>query len=213
MKFNENLKYLRRKAKLSQEKLAEDLNVSRQAVTKWESGQALPDLVNLKNIAIFFGVTMDELLGDDKITNSTSLEKKLKDLPLYLFASIVTILIFISELGITDTTAMGIIIILFIPIEAWCLKNYLTGRKIIDLTDTKEGKKARLKFMLTESSIVSSTFGLAQIVIYLVRSYKGLEVYESITEIIVTTLISFVILFIVRALTLRDEVKGYNNKK
>ena len=213
MKFNENLKYLRRKAKLSQEKLAEDLNVSRQAVTKWESGQALPDLVNLKNIAIFFGVTMDELLGDDKITNSISLEKKLKDLPLYLFASIVTILIFISELGITDTTAMGIIIILFIPIEAWCLKNYLTGRKIIDLTDTKEGKKARLKFMLTESSIVSSTFGLAQIVIYLVRSYKGLEVYESITEIIVTTLISFVILFIVRALTLRDEVKEYNNKK
>lgn len=76
MKFNENLKYLRRKSKLSQEKLAEDLNVSRQAVTKWESGQALPDLVNLKNIAIFFGVTVDELLGDDKITNSTSLENK-----------------------------------------------------------------------------------------------------------------------------------------
>ena len=96
MKFNENLKYLRRKAKLSQEKLAEDLNVSRQAVTKWESGQALPDLLNLKNIAIFFGVTMDELLGDDKITNSTSFEKKIKDLPLYLFAIIVIILIFIS---------------------------------------------------------------------------------------------------------------------
>lgn len=132
---------------------------------------------------------------------------------MYLFASIVTILIFISELGITDTTAMGIIIILFIPIEAWCLKNYLTGRKIIDLTDTKEGKKARLKFMLTESFIVSSTFGLAQIVIYLVRSYKGLEVYESITEIIVTTIVSFIILIIVRALTLKDEVKEYNNKK
>ena len=36
MKFNENLKYLRKEAKLTQEQLAEKLNVSRQAVTKWE---------------------------------------------------------------------------------------------------------------------------------------------------------------------------------
>ena len=35
MKFNENLKYLRKEAKLTQEQLAEKLNVSRQAVTKW----------------------------------------------------------------------------------------------------------------------------------------------------------------------------------
>lgn len=130
-----------------------------------------------------------------------------------MFASIVTILIFISELGITDTTIMGIIIILFIPIEAWCLKNYLTGRKIIDLTDTKEGKKARLKFITLEASIVSSIFGLSEVVIYLVRTYKCLEVYMSITEIILTTLIAFVILFIVRVLTLKDEVKKYNSKK
>jgi len=50
MKFNENLKYLRKEAKLTQEQLAEKLNVSRQAVTKWESGQSLPDIQNLKEI-------------------------------------------------------------------------------------------------------------------------------------------------------------------
>ena len=43
MKFNENLKYLRKEAKLTQEQLAERLNVSRQAVTKWESGQSLTE--------------------------------------------------------------------------------------------------------------------------------------------------------------------------
>ena len=50
MKFNENLKYLRKEAKLTQEQLAEKLNVSRQAVTKWESGQSLPDIQNLKEM-------------------------------------------------------------------------------------------------------------------------------------------------------------------
>ena len=59
MKFNENLKYLRKEEKMTQENLAERLNVSRQAVTKWESGQSLPDIENLKQIADLFGVTMD----------------------------------------------------------------------------------------------------------------------------------------------------------
>lgn len=44
MKFNENLKYLRKKEGITQEELAERLNVSRQSVTKWESGQSLPDI-------------------------------------------------------------------------------------------------------------------------------------------------------------------------
>ena len=64
MKFNENLKYLRKEAKLTQEQLAEKLNVSRQAVTKWESGQSLPDIQNLKEMADMFGVTMDALVGE-----------------------------------------------------------------------------------------------------------------------------------------------------
>ena len=56
MEFNENLKYLRKEAKMTQESLAERLNVSRQAVTKWERGQLLPDIQNLKEISNIFGV-------------------------------------------------------------------------------------------------------------------------------------------------------------
>ena len=44
MKFNENLKYLRKRDNLTQEELAEKLNVSRQSITKWESGNSLPDI-------------------------------------------------------------------------------------------------------------------------------------------------------------------------
>ena len=53
-----------RKAKgLTQEQLAEELGVSRQAVSKWESGQSIPDVDKLAALSRFFGVTADSLLG------------------------------------------------------------------------------------------------------------------------------------------------------
>lgn len=60
----ENIKGRRVQAGLSQEQLAEQLQVSRQAVTKWETGAGIPDIENLRAIAALFGITLDELLGD-----------------------------------------------------------------------------------------------------------------------------------------------------
>ena len=51
--LGENITRFRKEKGLSQEKVAEYMGVSRQAVTKWESGQALPDISNLKEIAIY----------------------------------------------------------------------------------------------------------------------------------------------------------------
>ena len=47
MTFAENLKMLRKQAGMSQEQLAEKLGVSRQAVTKWETGVGIPDIENI----------------------------------------------------------------------------------------------------------------------------------------------------------------------
>ncbi len=58
-----NLYELRRGAELSQEEFAERLGVSRQAVSKWERGEAYPDTENLIAISDMFGVTIDELLN------------------------------------------------------------------------------------------------------------------------------------------------------
>lgn len=55
---------LRKKAGYSQEELAEKLNVSRQAVSKWECGESLPDTDNLITIARLYGVSLDELVGN-----------------------------------------------------------------------------------------------------------------------------------------------------
>lgn len=77
MKFNENIRNLRREKDYSQEYLAEKLNVTRQTISKWENGAAMPDLKKLTEIADFFSVSMDTLLGieienDDKEKESSS---------------------------------------------------------------------------------------------------------------------------------------------
>lgn len=64
--FADKLKELRRQKDVSQEKLARYLNVSFQAVSKWENGNAYPDITLLPDIARFFGVTTDELLCVEK---------------------------------------------------------------------------------------------------------------------------------------------------
>ncbi len=63
MNLNEKLIELRKEKGLSQEKLAELLNVSRQAVSKWETSESQPDLPKLLLLCDVFGVTLDELCG------------------------------------------------------------------------------------------------------------------------------------------------------
>lgn len=77
MKLCEKLYELRRAAGLSQEELAERLNVSRQAVSKWENGAAQPELSKLVELSRLYGVSVDELLsleeaekGDAKAASS-----------------------------------------------------------------------------------------------------------------------------------------------
>lgn len=64
MNFSEKLKDIRKKEGLSQEQLAEKIGVSRQAITKWETGKGLPDVDNMVIIAEIFKTTLDELLRD-----------------------------------------------------------------------------------------------------------------------------------------------------
>lgn len=71
MNFGEKLKSLRIKHELSQENLAEKLNVSRQAITKWESQNSMPDIENLKSIATIFDVTTDSLIYDEEEIETT----------------------------------------------------------------------------------------------------------------------------------------------
>lgn len=66
MTFGEKLQSLRRKAGMSQDTLAERLEVSRQAVSKWERDEAMPETEKVVRIAKLFEVSLDELLLDKK---------------------------------------------------------------------------------------------------------------------------------------------------
>ena len=66
MTLGEKLKTLRASRGLSQEQLAAELNVSRQAVSKWECGDAAPDLDKLRAICAYFGVTTDYLIWENE---------------------------------------------------------------------------------------------------------------------------------------------------
>ena len=65
MKLSEKIYYYRKKMGKSQEELAEELGVSRQAVSKWETGESEPELAKLRALATAFGVTVDFLLSDE----------------------------------------------------------------------------------------------------------------------------------------------------
>ena len=66
MKLSEKIIRLRKGRGLSQEELAERLGVSRQAVSRWESGTALPDAGNLRQISRLFEVSADYLLDEER---------------------------------------------------------------------------------------------------------------------------------------------------
>lgn len=80
-RLNEQLARLRRARGVTQEELAQALGVTNQAVSKWESAQCCPDIQLLPDIAAFFGVSVDQLMG---VRNAAAPDR----LPLQLRAAI-----------------------------------------------------------------------------------------------------------------------------
>lgn len=65
MELKEKLVALRKESGLTQLAVAEKLDVSRQAISRWESGTALPSTDNLKSLSALYGVPVDYLINDD----------------------------------------------------------------------------------------------------------------------------------------------------
>lgn len=72
MFLSSNLQYLRRRSGMSQEKLAQRMGVSRQTVSKWESGEACPEIGNLMELCGIFSCKLDPLLREDLSLRETS---------------------------------------------------------------------------------------------------------------------------------------------
>ena len=80
IKLAENLQMLRKQKKLTQEELAEVFGVTGQSVSKWELGLSCPDITLLPEIAEYFKVSIDELIGYKPMTSLNSLYLNMKSL-------------------------------------------------------------------------------------------------------------------------------------
>ena len=77
MEFNEKLQKLRKEHNITQEGLADKLNVSRQAVSKWESGSAYPDMEKLISLSRIFNISLDDLVNDKELVSKEKCVKKM----------------------------------------------------------------------------------------------------------------------------------------
>ena len=76
MEFHEKLQQLRKQKGLTQDQLAQQLYVSRAAVSKWESGRGYPNIDSLKALAKFYSVTIDELLSGEQMLTIAEEDQK-----------------------------------------------------------------------------------------------------------------------------------------
>lgn len=124
--ISKNLKYMRKKFGLSQEELAEKIEVTRQSVAKWENGETLPDIMKCRELSILFDTTIDNFINypfeDETLVESENDGK-------YVF-------------GIVKVGEKGQIVI---PKHARTVFEVEPGDRLLVLGDTKKGGIALTK--------------------------------------------------------------------
>ncbi len=117
--ISRNLKTLRKKYQYTQDDIAQKINVSRQSIAKWESGESTPDIYNCINLSKLFNVTVDDLLNHSEKESELVIPPKGK----YYFGSVL-----VGERGQ-----------IVIPKEARDKFNINAGDKLLVLGDEDRG--------------------------------------------------------------------------
>ena len=169
MEFNEKLQLLRKNKGITQEELADELYVSRTAISKWESGRGYPNIESLKEISKYFSVSIDDLLSADKLILLAEKENKenisklcdfmLGIVDLFSFVLIVLPLYpneiqgFVYSVSLLDYTQISTI-----NLKAyWVLYISLFVSGVIKLLSTKI-KAEKFKKSITVTSVILNLF-------------------------------------------------------
>ena len=138
MEFCEKLQELRKKRGLTQEELAEQLYVSRTAISKWESGRGYPSIDSLKAIAKYFSVSVDDLLSSDTVLaiaeeDRARREKRSRTLVFGLLDCSAELLLFFPFFGIrSNKTAQAVSLLSLVPAVPYIKPLFLAA--VISLT-------------------------------------------------------------------------------
>ena len=97
MTLGERIRDERKKRGLSQEELADILNVSRQAITKWETYRGIPDIANLIRISEEFEISLDELIkGDNSVKRKIIYDNSMKRWHLLVVVYLLAIVAYVA---------------------------------------------------------------------------------------------------------------------
>ena len=200
MKIGEKIYSLRKKYNLSQEDLANELNVSRQTVSKWEVGESCPDFDKIVPLCELFGISTEELLRDKKIEekeDNTPPEKKVDVVKAVLicisiftyFLAIISVIVLedvanlddgISAASFLTLSGIATVILVF----TFLTRKSSTDKKVEKIKEKKENK--------LQNSVISIA-GLLTTITYLLVSFLTMAwhitwiiwlVYAVVVEII-----------------------------
>ena len=161
MKFGDNLKRVRKMRKISQEELADKLGVSRQSVSKWETGENYPSMTNIMCLCTIFKCNINELVHEDMIDiNSLDEEvkmsvvkfKKEKQKKVKVLSKIIAV---IAKIG-WICSIVGIVAISIVAlVMPFALKNItIEDNKIITNSNVVEIAEEDNKLVLKHNNIV-----------------------------------------------------------
>jgi transcriptional regulator with XRE-family HTH domain len=101
MNIGQRIYKIRQQKNITQEQLAKDLAISRQAVSKWEGGKAIPDIENLMYISDLYGVSLDELIkGDVKVGQKIVADASAKKWHKLSILFFIALLVYITWFGL-----------------------------------------------------------------------------------------------------------------
>ena len=107
MALGERIRDERKKRGLSQEELADILNVSRQAITKWETDRGIPDIANLIRISEEFEISLDELIkGDNSVKRKIIYDSSMKRWHLLVVVYLLAIVAYIVYFALLNRIFM-----------------------------------------------------------------------------------------------------------
>lgn len=107
MTLGERIRDERKKRGLSQEELAEILNVSRQAITKWETDRGIPDIANLIKVSEEFEISLDELIkGDNSVKRKIIYDSTIKKWHLLVVIYLMAIVAYIAYFALLNRIFM-----------------------------------------------------------------------------------------------------------
>lgn len=195
MNIGDKLYELRKNQNLSQEEVAEKLNVTRQTISKWETNQSMPDLDKIVPLCELYGITADFLLQgtvDSKAKETNLIENTLRkekakviSISVFLyFLSIIWIIISESLEGINENTQVGVFLLICAVATVYLIYKLMCMPKEI-----KEKDEKKVRTYKAIDNIVSLLFTALYLVVSFMTHAWGITwiiwlIYALVIEII-----------------------------